>query len=349
LLAALVVLAATLAVPAGGHAAEPGKLASAGTLARGSGYDSQNGSDPVRVLQRRLRRLGDEPGPIDGLYGPLTEGAVERFQERHDLAVDGIVGRQTKRSLLAQPDNKLERKSPAPQGGAESAVEPQPVRPAPTGVASRDGPEAGTDLSPGVVGLIAGLAGLLLLAALRRLRGNELETSVNFGLACAALLGVFGIGAAAGALFASRAAPDGVDDASARSGVLLVGAPAHDRARSSSVSRTRVARHAPRPHSAATSPAPAPASVVPQPRPPAPAPVEPTPARAVPVQRAKAVTYVVRPGDSLSAIARKKMVAGSSGMSVAERVQELTRVNLDRRIQSGDPNVIEVGEKLWLP
>jgi putative peptidoglycan binding protein/LysM domain-containing protein len=344
LLAALVALVATLGLPAAGHAAEGGKLASAGTLARGSGYDSPKGSEPVRTLQRRLRRLGQEPGPIDGLYGPLTEGAVERFQQRHGLAVDGIVGRQTKRSLLAQPDNKLERKSPAPQSGAESAIEPQPVRPAPTGVASRDGPDTGTDVSPGVVGLIAGLAGLLMLAALWRLRGHELETSFNLGLACAALLGVFGIGAVAGALFASRAAPEGVDEARAQSGVLLARAAVPDRARSSTVSRKRTVAARPRPAVAAPPSAPGPAPVGPLSHP-----ILPAPARAAPAPRANKVTYVVQPGDSLSAIARKEVVAGGSGMNVAERVAKLAQLNIDRRIRSGDPNMIDVGEELRLP
>src|SRR3954454_14152264 len=99
LVAALVAVLAVLAVlwiPASGHAAERDKLASARLLERGSGYQSATDADAVRILQRRLRRLGNEPGPIDGLYGPLTQGAVERFQQRHGLAVDGIVGRQTR-------------------------------------------------------------------------------------------------------------------------------------------------------------------------------------------------------------------------------------------------------------
>jgi DNA invertase Pin-like site-specific DNA recombinase/peptidoglycan hydrolase-like protein with peptidoglycan-binding domain len=51
----------------------------------------------VRALQRRLRGLGLRPGPVDGLYGPLTEAAVERLQRDNRLAVDGKVGVQTRR------------------------------------------------------------------------------------------------------------------------------------------------------------------------------------------------------------------------------------------------------------
>ena len=47
-------------------------------LAPGTGY--QQPSQQVRVLQRRLSRLGFRPGPIDGRYGPRTTLAVEHFQ-----------------------------------------------------------------------------------------------------------------------------------------------------------------------------------------------------------------------------------------------------------------------------
>ena len=95
LLVALVAVLVALFIPATGHAAERDRLASAGVLERGAGYGSAGGSHAVRILQARLGRSGDRPGPIDGLYGPLTQGAVQRFQQRHGLAVDGIVGRVT--------------------------------------------------------------------------------------------------------------------------------------------------------------------------------------------------------------------------------------------------------------
>src|SRR4051812_44459540 len=64
-------------------------------LAKGSGYELRHGSPKVRRLQRQLRRLGERPGPIDGLFGPLTEAAVVRFQANTGLRTDGIVGRKT--------------------------------------------------------------------------------------------------------------------------------------------------------------------------------------------------------------------------------------------------------------
>ena len=58
-------------------------------------------ADRVKALQRQLSWLGFEPGPADGQYGSLTTGAVKRFQEAHDLPVDGIVDRTTADTLRA--------------------------------------------------------------------------------------------------------------------------------------------------------------------------------------------------------------------------------------------------------
>lgn len=72
----------------------------------GAGYADRGGSRWVRSLQRRLTRAGDRPGPIDGLYGPLTEEAVIDFQAANGLEVDGIAGPQTL-SALRQPQPLL--------------------------------------------------------------------------------------------------------------------------------------------------------------------------------------------------------------------------------------------------
>ncbi|MFL5827880.1 MAG: peptidoglycan-binding protein [Thermoleophilaceae bacterium] len=72
--------------------------ASESVLVLGSGY-REGGSGQVRSVQRRLAHAGFAPGPIDGLYGPLTTRAVTRFQQSQGIAVDGKVGRETRRAL----------------------------------------------------------------------------------------------------------------------------------------------------------------------------------------------------------------------------------------------------------
>lgn len=68
-------------------------------IARGAGYAVEGGSAQVRQLQRALRNGAYAPGPVDGVYGPVTEGAVRRFQQAHGLAIDGIAGPQTEAAL----------------------------------------------------------------------------------------------------------------------------------------------------------------------------------------------------------------------------------------------------------
>ena len=62
-------------------------------------YKGCTGSD-VRVLQRLLKDLGYYTGAVDGIFGNNTRTAVQNFQRRNGLGVDGIAGRNTYRILL---------------------------------------------------------------------------------------------------------------------------------------------------------------------------------------------------------------------------------------------------------
>lgn len=53
----------------------------------------------VAEVQCLLRRAGISPGGIDGSFGPLTLGAVERFQIQARLDVDGVAGPHTWKAL----------------------------------------------------------------------------------------------------------------------------------------------------------------------------------------------------------------------------------------------------------
>ncbi len=84
-------------------------IAAAGLLQYGAGYGKAEGAPQVREVQRTLDRLGWQPGPVDGLYGPLTEAAVTRFQAATDVGTDGIVGPQTRRALTRASNEPLRR------------------------------------------------------------------------------------------------------------------------------------------------------------------------------------------------------------------------------------------------
>ncbi len=53
----------------------------------------------VRVLQEQLRVAGYYYGNATGIFGPITEESVKRFQKAYNLDVDGVVGPQTRRKL----------------------------------------------------------------------------------------------------------------------------------------------------------------------------------------------------------------------------------------------------------
>ena len=98
--------AALAAAPADTNAAAEDTTAGAGVPAEPAPAPvppepSPERIEQVKALQRQLSWLGFEPGTVDGRYGPITTGAVRRFQEANDLAVDGVVGRGTRDALRA--------------------------------------------------------------------------------------------------------------------------------------------------------------------------------------------------------------------------------------------------------
>jgi L,D-peptidoglycan transpeptidase YkuD (ErfK/YbiS/YcfS/YnhG family) len=93
-MAVLTVAAGIVAVDAARPSAPAGAACSIGrTLRVGSSGPA------VACLQMRLNRLGFGAGPVDGEFGPMTRGAVVRFQRAEGLVADGVVGRRTARAL----------------------------------------------------------------------------------------------------------------------------------------------------------------------------------------------------------------------------------------------------------
>ena len=58
----------------------------------------------VSILQAQLHFWLFMPGPIDGIFGPLTQRAVIDFQRSRGLVADGIVGPLTWAALFERTD-----------------------------------------------------------------------------------------------------------------------------------------------------------------------------------------------------------------------------------------------------
>lgn len=78
-------------------AAAPASAAPSGTLEQGD-----RGADVLEV-QTRLQVHGFSPGPLDGIFGRLTETAVRSFQTNRSLPVTGVVDTATWQALAASP------------------------------------------------------------------------------------------------------------------------------------------------------------------------------------------------------------------------------------------------------
>lgn len=93
-LAALLCVAAPVSV-ALGHA-------EAGLPPRARALRDGDRGEAVAALQAILETRGFDPGPIDGIFGPLTERAVRAAQVALGLTVDGLAGNLTVGALAAQ-------------------------------------------------------------------------------------------------------------------------------------------------------------------------------------------------------------------------------------------------------
>jgi peptidoglycan hydrolase-like protein with peptidoglycan-binding domain len=56
---------------------------------KGAKAQPNAGEDTVRNIQAGLGKLGYDPGPADGRFGPKTRDAIRKYQERNKLLVDG--------------------------------------------------------------------------------------------------------------------------------------------------------------------------------------------------------------------------------------------------------------------
>jgi peptidoglycan hydrolase-like protein with peptidoglycan-binding domain len=108
------------------------------------------GRDHIREVQRDLLRKGYDPGPVDGIFGPKTEGALREFQKAQQLPVTGQLD---DRSLAALKAGQTEVGGEKSTGPKETPTPTSPSTPretsAPTSPTTPPGPqETSTAISP---------------------------------------------------------------------------------------------------------------------------------------------------------------------------------------------------------
>ena len=67
---------------------------------RAQGQDTIVEKDKVKTSQEALKKLGYEPGPLDGKFGPATLASIEVFQQDVGMKVDGLLNRNTHEAVL---------------------------------------------------------------------------------------------------------------------------------------------------------------------------------------------------------------------------------------------------------
>lgn len=147
------------------------------------------GSRLVRHLQRLLSRAGYRPGPVDGVYGPHTEHAVQRFQAAHRLPIDGIAHPETFIALTTQFEAVGRVRPATPRGSTRpapartTAVAPSHL-PAPASAGRHQQPSDGSPIAWLATLGFAVAAAVLLIAALytRRRSGRPDSPSASDGV-----------------------------------------------------------------------------------------------------------------------------------------------------------------------
>ena len=64
--------------------------------------------DELEGVQDALAKLGFDPGSVDGKNGPNTMKALRAFQAHASIAIDGIVGPDTRAALVTELATKAE-------------------------------------------------------------------------------------------------------------------------------------------------------------------------------------------------------------------------------------------------
>ena len=87
----------TLALP--GWAAEAKKAAPAKEEKAEKKMPAAKANEETKKLQEALKAKGQDPGPIDGVMGSKTQGALKAFQEASGIKATGRMDKETGEKL----------------------------------------------------------------------------------------------------------------------------------------------------------------------------------------------------------------------------------------------------------
>jgi peptidoglycan hydrolase-like protein with peptidoglycan-binding domain len=160
--------------------------AEAPPLVPGAGYGHPGGSRQVREVQRKLRAVGQRPGPVDGMYGPRTRAAIQRFQRTSDRPATGVLTPAVALALARTDRGQARAAAPVnrgaqdsrPAGGPTQTAEIQTRSPQRTEVRTQTADDgAPTSLLPWVAAALALLVVGGLVAAWARRRRSSPEAT----------------------------------------------------------------------------------------------------------------------------------------------------------------------------
>ena len=70
--------------------------------------------ESMNGVQKALTILGHNPGSIDGKDGPNTQRAVREFQASVSIKIDGMLGPETRQSLMTELEKQAADAPAAP-------------------------------------------------------------------------------------------------------------------------------------------------------------------------------------------------------------------------------------------
>ncbi|MBX6374124.1 MAG: peptidoglycan-binding protein [Acetobacteraceae bacterium] len=111
---------------AAGGASAPSSSPAAAQPEPGLTYSQALSPAAIRAVQQRLRETGTYIGALDGVWGPDSQAALERFQQSRGLRVTGQLNQATAATLGLRPADLLAAGAGAaePARGAQRAVPP---------------------------------------------------------------------------------------------------------------------------------------------------------------------------------------------------------------------------------